>query len=196
MLALLDRFQGVLRDFAEREEKLTAEGRARTDAESKAFEAATQDQAAQLSQLIADAETHRATERKNYRARFEQRKARITQAHLTCNRQVMEGTDREGRQKHGLQANSLAVERKRDTDLKNAAATLDNFKIRLDEAREPFALLEKSAATAFRGYGAFRRLLSPQYQWPEPQPYPDENQLFTELRRLENETQTELGRFK
>ena len=97
MLALLDRFQSAIRDFAGREEKLNGESRARTAAETKAFEAATQQHAARLSERIADAETGWKTEQKDCRARFESRKARITQAHLTCTRQVMEGTDREGR---------------------------------------------------------------------------------------------------
>jgi hypothetical protein len=91
MLALLDRFQSALQDFAGREEKLNGESRARTSAETKAFEAATQQQASRLSERIADAETGLDAEKKNCRAKFEKRKARITQAHLTCNRQVMEG---------------------------------------------------------------------------------------------------------
>ena len=89
MLALLDRFQSALQDFAGREEKLNGESRARTSAETKAFEAATQQQAARLSERITDAETGLDAEKKNCRAKFEKRKARITQAHLTCNRQVM-----------------------------------------------------------------------------------------------------------
>ena len=59
MLALLDRFQGAIQDFAGREEKLNGEFRARTDAETKAFEAATQEHASRLSKRIADAETGR-----------------------------------------------------------------------------------------------------------------------------------------
>ena len=161
MLALLDRFQSALQDFAAREEKLNGEFRARTSAETKAFEAATQAQAARLSERIADAETGLEAEKKNCRARFERRKARITQAHLTCNRQVMEGTDREGRHKHWLQKSTVDAERNRDADLANAAATLENFKIKLAESREVFVLLEKTARSAFRGYGNFRRLLAP-----------------------------------
>jgi hypothetical protein len=196
MLALLDRFQSALQDFAGREEQLNGEFRTRTSAETKAFEAATQQQAARLSERIADAETGLAAERKNYRAKFEKRKARITQAHLTCTRQVMEGTDREGRRKHQLQTSSMGVERKRDADLANAAATLDNFKIKLAASREIFVLLEKTARSAFRGYGKFRKLLAPRRQWPEPNLPPDENQLFDEFHRLELQTRDELNRFK
>ena len=196
MLALLDRFQSALRDFAAREEKLNGEFHARTSAETKAFEASTEQQAARLSERIAGAETGLEAEKKNCRARFERRKARITQAHLTCNRQVMEGTDLEGRRKHRLQTSALAAEHKRDADLANAAAALENFKIKLAESREVFVLLEKTVRSAFRGYGAFRRLLSPHRQWPEPNLPPDENQLFDEFHRLESRTRDELNQFK
>ncbi len=196
MLALLDRFQSALQDFAGREEKLNGESRARTAAETKAFEAATQQQAARLSERIADAETGLDAEKKNCRAKFEKRKARITQAHLTCNRQVMEGTDREGRQKHWLQKSTVDAECNRDADLANAAATLENFKLKLAENRDTFVLLEKTARSAFRGYGKFRRLLAPHRQWPETNLPPDENQLLDELHRLEAQTRDDLNRFK
>ena len=196
MLALLDRFQSALQDFAAREEKLDGEFHARTSAESKAYEAATQEHAARLSERITDAETNLEAEKKKCRAWFETRKARITQAHLTCTRQVMEGTDLEGRRKHQLQTSSMGAERNRDADLANAAATLENFKIKLAENREVFVLLEKTARSVFRGYGKFRRLLAPHRQWPEPNFPPDENQLFDEFHRLEFQTRDDLNRFK
>jgi hypothetical protein len=196
MLALLDALKGALQDFAAREEKLNGESRARNAAETKAFEASTQEQASRLSERIADAETGLEAEKKKCRSRFERRKARITQAHLTCNRQVMEGTDLEGRRKHRLQKSALDAERKRDTDLANAAATLENFKIKLAESREAFVVLGKTARSAFRGYGKFRRLLAPHRQWPEPNLSPDVDQLFDEFHRLEFQTRDELNRFK
>src|ERR1039457_1382930 len=119
MLALLDALKGALHDFAAREEKLNGEFHARTAAEAKAFEASTEEHASRLSERFAGAETGLEAEKINCRSRFERRKARTTQAHLTCNRQVMEGTDREGRQKHGLQTSAMGAERKRDADLAN-----------------------------------------------------------------------------
>src|ERR1035437_921584 len=189
MLALLDRFQSALQDFAAREEQLNGEFHARTSAETKAFEASTQEQASRLSERIAGAETGFEAEKKNCRSRFERRKARISQAHLTCNRQVMEGTDLEGRQKHRLQTSAMGAERNRDADLANAAASLDNFKIKLAESRAAFVVLEKTARSAFRGYGKFRRLLAPQLP-------PNEDQLFDEFHRLEFRTRDELNQFK
>jgi hypothetical protein len=196
MLALLDALKGALHDFAAREEKLNGEFHARTAAETKAFEASTQEHASQLSERIAGAETGLEAEKKNCRSKFERRKARIAQAHLTCNRQVMEGTDLEGRQKHRLQTSALGAERNRDAELANAAVTLENFKIKLAESRAAFVVLEKTARSAFRGYGKFRKLLAPRRQWPEPNLPPDVDQLFDEFHRLEFQTRDELNQFK
>jgi hypothetical protein len=196
MLALLDALKGALHDFAAREEKLNGEFHARTAAETKAFEASTQEHASQLSERIAGAETGLEAEKKHCRSKFERRKARIAQAHLTCNRQVMEGTDLEGRQKHRLQTSALGAERNRDAELANAAVTLENFKIKLAESRAAFVVLEKTARSAFRGYGKFRKLLAPRRQWPEPNLPPDVDQLFDEFHRLEFQTRDELNQFK
>ena len=59
-----------------------------------------------------------------------------------------------------------------------------------------FPPLETAVSRAFRGYGAFRRLLSPQHKWPELSLPQAENQLFEELRQLETKTLDELRRFE
>ena len=73
MLALLDALKSAFQDFAAREEELNGEFRARSAAETKAFEAATQEQALRLSERFAGAETGLEAEKKNCRARFEKR---------------------------------------------------------------------------------------------------------------------------
>ena len=108
----------------------------------------------------------------------------------------MEGTDREGRHKHWLQKSTVDAERQRDASLSNAAATLENFKIKLAASREAFAPLEKAARSAFRGYGKFRRLLAPHQHSPEPALPADEDQLLEEFRRLEADIRNELNRFE
>jgi S-DNA-T family DNA segregation ATPase FtsK/SpoIIIE len=196
MFALLDRLKSALRDFAEREEELSGELRARTAAEAKAFETATREQSAVLAGRIAEAEAAFEAEKKHLRSKFERRKARINQAHLVCNREVMEGTDRSGRRKQGLERGAMEAEQNRQTELAESTARLENFKTRLTENYAGFASLEKSARSAFRGYGTFRRLLSPRRPWPEPALPADDSQLFAELRRLETGTRDELGRFE
>jgi len=148
MLALLDRFQSALQDFAGREEQLNGEFRTRTSAETKAFEAATQQQAARLSERIADAETGLAAERKNYRAKFEKRKARITQAHLTCTRQVMEGTDaKDAEAPASDKLNGSGTQTGRRPG--QCRRHLGQFQIKLAASREIFVLLEKRPAALF-----------------------------------------------
>ena len=194
-LALLDRLRSVIQDFAAREEKLIAESRAQTAAETKAFETAAQQQVSLLAGRIANGETDLVAARERIQARVERRKARISQAHLNSTRQVMEGTDREGRQRHGLQASALEAEHKRDAGLAGTVADLENFRVKIAESREVFERLEKSVHRAFRGYGKFRRLLSPHQQWPEPQLPADDGQLFEEFIQLASRTREELDRF-
>ena len=196
MLALLDRFQGAIQDFAGREEKLNGEFRARTDAETKAFEAATQEHASRLSKRIADAETGREGEKKNCRSRFERRKARIAQAHLTCNRQVMEGTDLEGRQKHRLQTERNG--RGTQTGCRPGQCRRNPGKFQNQAGRKPGSF----RASGKNGPQRFSRLRQiPPVALPAPAMAganlpPDENQLLDEFHRLESQTRDELNRFK
>jgi DNA segregation ATPase FtsK/SpoIIIE, S-DNA-T family len=196
-LALLDRLRSAIQDFAAREEKLVGEFRIRSAAETKAFEAVTQRQESRLAVAIADTETDFEIEKAKWQSKLEKRKARITQAHLVVTRQVREGVGgREERRKRKIQEGSTQAERDREAGLANAAATLADFKTKLAESREAFNPLEKEARSAFRGYGKFRRLLSPNRRWPEPDQTPDESQLLEELHRLPTAIRRELDGFK
>jgi len=196
MLALLSQLKSAVEDFAAQEERLSGELRARIGAETKAYEAAIQAQDAKSAEILSGAEAAGETEKKNLRSRFERRKGRITQAHLTCNRQVMEGTDRAGRRQQGLQRSAMDTERQKEEDLAASTARLQDFQTRLAESYAGFAPLEMAARSAFRGYGAFRRLLSPNRSWPEASLPTDDNQLFGELQQLEAKTREELHRFE
>ncbi len=196
MLALLDRLESAIRTFASREEKLDGEYRSRSSAAAKAFEKATEEHTAQLTERIAGTDAVFEAEKQKLQSKFERRKSRITQAHLICTQQVAEGTDRAGRRQRQIQKGSLDTERRRDTELADAAAKLESLQAKLAETREGFVLLEKNARSAFRGYGKFRRLLSPHRLWPDPGLPLDENRLFEEFRRLEAGTRDELNRFK
>ncbi len=195
-LALLNRLRSAIQDFAAREEKLAGEFRTRSAAEAKVFDAATQRQESRLAVAIADAEDAFEVEKDKRRSKFEKRKARITQAHLVVTKQVREGVGgREGRRKQKISEGSTQAERDREAGLANTVATLADFKTKLAENREAFNLLEAEAGSAFRGYGTFRRLLSPNRQWPEPNQTPDEYQLLEELHRLPAVIRRELDGF-
>ena len=89
----------------------------------------------------------------------------------------------------------MDAERNRDADLANTAS---NWRISRPGWRQirGFVPLEKAARSAFRGYGAFRRLFSPNRSWPDAALPADENQLFEELQQLETKTRDELERFE
>ena len=197
MLALLDRLKSVLADFAAREEKLSGELRTRIGAETKAHETAVEQQAAELAERIAAAETVFETEKKIKQTKFERRKARISQALIITSRQVMEGNDRSGRRQKGLQRSAQDAERNRDADLTAIAARLEDFRNQAGRKLRgfrstgnggqpaPFAVTAPSA-------GCFPR----SSKWPELSLPPAENQLFEELRQLETKTLDELRRFE
>ncbi len=195
-LALLDRLRSAIQDFAAREEKLAGEFRTRSAAEARAFETVTQEQETHLSAAIANAGDALEIEKDKWRSKFEKRKAWITQAHLVVTRDVREGVGgREGRRKQKISESSTQAERDREAGLADAAVKLADFKTKLTESREAFDRLEKEARSAFRGYGSFRKLLSPNRQWPEPDPAPDEFQLLEELHRLPAVIRRELDGF-
>jgi len=196
MFALLERLKGVLQDFAAREEKLGGELHTRINAENKAHEAAVEKQSAELAEHLAGAEMIFESEKNNRQGKFEKRKARISQALLTTTNQVMEGNDRSGRRKQSLQHGAQDAERNRDADLTGIAVKLEDFRTRLAEKYAAFEPLENGARSAFRGYGAFRRLLSAQHPSPEAALPASENLLFEELQRLETKTRDELDRFE
>jgi DNA segregation ATPase FtsK/SpoIIIE-like protein len=196
MLALLDRLESAIRTFASREEKLNGEYRSRSSATAKAFEKAAEEHASQLAERIAGAEAAFETGQRKLQSKFERRKSRITQAHLTCTQQVTDGTDRAGRRQRQIQEGSLDTERRRDTELADATTQLEKLQVKLAGIRANFVPLENNARSAFRGYGTFRRLLAPDRQWPEPVLPRDEEHLFDELNRLEFQTRDELNHFK
>ena len=196
-LTLLDRLRSAIQDFAAREEKLAGEFRTRSAAETKAFEATTQEQTMRLSAEMADAEDAFEVEKGTAQSGFEKRKAWITQAHLVVTKQLREGVGgREERRKQKIQEGSSQAERDRETGLANAVAALADFKTKLAESHESLGVLEKEVRSAFRGYGKFRRLLSPRHQWPEPDQMPDEYQLLEELHRLPTAIRNDLDDFK
>jgi len=196
-LALLDRLRSAIQDFAAREEKLAGEFRVRSAAEAKAFEAEMQRQESRLAVAVADAEEDIGIEKNRWQAKFEKRKAWIGHAHLVTTRQIREGEGgREGYRKQRIQEGASQAERDRESGLSNAATALEDLRTKMALKLEAVVPLEKEARKAFRGYGAFRRWLSPFKPWPEPNPMPDEQQSLAQLEKLPAVIRTGLDEFK
>src|ERR1051325_2959423 len=188
MLALLERLKGVVQDFRAREDKLDLDYRVRINNEKRAFETAAKEQAQRHSEQLANAEVEAQNEYARWSSRFDRRKVQINEAHKKLRRKAVDDvTEHEGRRKHKIQQNAMGAEKRRETELANASTALKEFKEKLAVSQQEFANLEAEAARTFRGYSKFRKLLSPNLQWAEPDFSPDEHQLYEQLGRLQTE---------
>ncbi len=196
-LELLDRLKSALRDFAAREDKLNQEFRVKLGREREQREKALEELTARLTAGIADADTSFHAAKEIAIAKYERRKAQISQARKTSKEQTLERIEgKTGNRKYELQKKLIQSERNRDTGLANAAATLEEFKNNLAAEQDTLAGLEKTARSSFRGYWKFRRLLSRAQETAKPNLQPDENQLIAQLRELLMQTRDELDRFR
>jgi hypothetical protein len=197
MAALLETLKNAMRDFAAREDKLSADFRARSSVETRAFDISREKQTTAAAETMAKAEADFQTVKDQANARFEQRKVKLNRAHITVRKRVMdEISQHEADIKYSVQTGSLEAERVRDENLANAAATLEDFNRRTNEAAERSGLLQAAAHKVFSGYGKFRKLLAPGREWPQPDLSADENQLLDELLRLEKKIGDHIGRFR
>jgi DNA segregation ATPase FtsK/SpoIIIE, S-DNA-T family len=197
MLALLEKLKSVVQDFRAREDKLDLDYRVRINNEKRAFDSATKEHAQRQSERLANAEIEAQDELARWSSRFDRRKVRINEAHKKLRRKAVDDvTEHEGRRKHKLQQNALEAEKRRDSDLANASTALKEFKQKLAASQQEFANLEAEAFRTFRAYRKFRKLLSPNLQWPEPDFSPNEYQLFDQLGQMQTKVRDGLSRFR
>ena len=196
-VALLRRLEEAIGEFAAREEKLNAEFRSRSSAENRRFDSEATAQAAQASQAVANAAAAFKAEKERTDARFEQRKRRISQGHMASRKRAMEKIhEREGRQKYKTQEGTINAERRREKDLAEAAANLQQFNQNLEQMRQGIAALESRTQNAFRGYGRLRRMFAIEKQPANLDLSGDENQLLEQLQGLEASLGERLDRFR
>jgi hypothetical protein len=196
MLALLDALRSVVRDCAAREEKLNGDFRAQSAAAARLSDEAAVKRTEKLAAGV-DRENAEFAERKNRRqANYENRKARINQAHAAVRKRVMDEIgEQHGQSKYKIQASTLEAERFRDDALAGTVTTLEHFRQASAQSAGALDELTKSARKAFGGCGKFRRLLSPSHKWPEPDLSPDENQLFEQRQKLQEKIRADLAQF-
>ena len=197
ILALLDRLKTTVREFAAREAALETEFRSRSAAQTLILDEASKLQLQQQAELATNAEVVAQDELARWQSRFERRKVKINEVHKALRRRAGEDVSaHEGRRKHKLQQAAIEAERRRDTGLADAAAALEDFQRRLAESNEALAQLERSALKTFRGFGKFRRLLSPNQSSPEPNLAGGPDQLFKELTVLQASLDERLQRLR
>jgi hypothetical protein len=196
-LALLERLRQIVRDFAERDEKLTQELLARKTAELRAFEFNAKQTAAQSAENLASLENSFEAARVHARDAMERRRLRINEAHKSARKLVLEQVaEQEGRRKYKLQEASLHAERRKAAELAESKATRDAMHKALTESQAGFAELEESVRSSFSGSGQFKRLLAPTAIWPEPDFSADEQTLLSHLNQLRIDISADLSKFR
>ncbi len=195
-VALLEKLRSAIADFAGREDKLNREFASRAAAEAKSFETAGNEQRSRQAELFSQTEQRFQTRVQECLAEFQKRKVRINEAHKTARRKAVEDiTEEEGRRKHKLQENALAAERRRERDTAAAAARLEELKDKLGQTAQTYARQETEARRVFGGYRKFRKWLSHDQPWPEPDLSGDQNQLLAELGNAQARTDEGIKRF-
>lgn len=186
-----------MRDFAAREEKLSADLRARSAVETRAFDIAREKQSTEAAETMAKAEANFQSAQEARNLRFERRKTRLNEAHHKARKRILDEINKyEADIKYNVQTGSLEAERLRDENLLKSANALEDFNRRATESYNRFALLEASAKKAFGGYGGFKKLLASDREWPQPDLSADENQLLEQLQQLEKKLENDLHRFR
>jgi len=196
-LALLEALKNAARDFAAREEKLNADFHARTAAAAKLADDAAVERSRKLAENAVDEDSRFAEAKARLQAEADRRKARISRAQAAVRRELTEqiGT-RSGQLKERVKTKSREAEQNRDNALAEAGTAVEGFRQKTADAAERLNALTQSVHAAFRGYGSFRRLLSPKREWPDPDLSPDENILFARFEDLEKRLGDDLTRFK
>jgi DNA segregation ATPase FtsK/SpoIIIE, S-DNA-T family len=184
MLELLDALKSAIKDFAAREEKLNGVYHVKSSAETEAFDAETRQQTENLAGQIDGAEISYQTAKTNVQSRFERRKIRITRAHSRVrNRIVGDTTAEESHRKQENQTAREESERQKEADKIAAENAFQETSRRIAELRVTFAEVERESRKAFRGHGAFHKILDDEKKWPQPASA-HETQMLDEVAQL------------
>jgi hypothetical protein len=182
LVTLLNALKRVVEEFAVREEKLEGEFRARSTAETRAFESAARAHAAETAKAVDDTGARLEADIQRREALFEQRKRRINQAHFSSRKRALEVIrQKEGKVKYRVQEGSLAAERRRDAGLAGAVSVHEEFQERLARCGGECQVLEQAALRAFRGYRRFHKLLANSRAAAEADLSPGESQLLEQV---------------
>jgi hypothetical protein len=197
ILALLERLRQIVKDFADRDEKLDLDLRARKTAEIRAHEFNSKQSATQSAESLAALEKSLEDAKVQARENAERRRLRINEAHKTVRKRVLEQVnEQEGRRKYKLQEASLQAERRKTSNLAEAAAEREATYKAVAESQAAFADLDNKVRSAFSGSGQFKRLLAPTVTWPEPDFSPDEHALLNKLHELHAAITADVSRFR
>ena len=197
MLALLDTLKGVVMDFARREEALNHGHRARSSAELNAFESLGRGLESKLAARSAAAELALEAEKQRREALFQKRQAAISRALAAAKKRIGDDvTGQESRLNDRVRENSTLAERQRDQAMADDTSRHETFTHQLDSGVADLDQLARTARSAFRGYGKFRRLLTAEHSGPEPDLARNEARLFGDFEQMAAKTRAALTQFQ
>jgi DNA segregation ATPase FtsK/SpoIIIE, S-DNA-T family len=195
-LARLDALKGAIRDFAAREAKLNGELHAQATAVARLDDEAVVKRTESLAAGVERENASFEAGKTQHLRDFESRKARIIRAHAAVRKRMMDEIgEQHGKSKYKIQASTVEADRQRDEALAATVVTLEEFRNRAGSSDAALQGLTAAARRAFSGCGKFRRRLSPNRKWPEPDLSPDENQLFAQQEQLQEKVRCDLERF-
>ena len=113
------------------------------------------------------------------------RKDRIQRAHLNSRRRITQSLDQQdGRAVFGFQKGTLDTEKRRETDLADAANRFAETSAAISAVQGRWTAAQAALRSGFGAFRGFRRWLEPIHPWPAPDLTGDEAEL---LRRAELE---------
>jgi hypothetical protein len=196
-LALLDTLKEVVRDFTLREEKLNHDHRTQTMAAENAFVERNHVQEAAAHEHMVTAEAGLEAEKNRHQSRYEKRQAWIDEIHAGLKDRISSQiNDQEKICNDQTQARLVEIEQQRKDELARAAATHEQFQQKLAEAETRQNELSTAARNAFRGYGRFRRWLTPGSAGADAAHSASHRALFDEAGQLQAKARDQLAQFK
>ena len=183
VLGLLETLKSVVAGFAAREDALNNDVRAKSYAEQKAYETemGRQGDAFELRKIGA-AEAFQ-TAKHSAQTNFDKRNARITRAHSNVRNGIVDNaTAEEARRRQEITEGRKQSEQQMEADKAAAEAAYHESARRVAELRPVWTELEKEARKAFRGIGAFAKLVDDEN--PPAHTPAHETQMLDEAQKL------------
>lgn len=153
----------AISEFAEREEELAKERRARTFAAKRALEKGRQEEEERLQYAVASATEKAEAAKEHAESRYTHRAEVIERAYLSSKRMLSKRAEElRSRTASELQVKAVQAKADRIANLEKLDATYQGLEAELSQERQRLTSLERKARGATRGYVRFQRLLKPE----------------------------------
>ena len=163
-LELATGLTSAISEFAEREEEMAKERRAKNFATKKGLDHGIEEEGESLEKAIAAAGERSVEEKKHAEGRHAARAEWIGRAHLSSKRLLSKRAEElRGRTASELQVKAVQDKENRQSSLEQLAAMYQGLYAELAQEQQNLGSLQRKANGAMRGYVRFQRMLKPQY---------------------------------